>query len=918
MEINEIKAQLNIVTLFTSYGLKPNRNNMVKCPFHEDNKASLVLYPKTNTWHCFGCDKGTDVIDFIQLKENCTVHQAIKGAKVLLKDMQPQVKAVTAPTEPKREITDKERIDTLTKAFTYFVRTTKAEAKTYLSDRQLNIEKLTVGYDSHTFHKAKEVTAELKELYLETGLIYPDKLGRANNFHSFFDNCVVFPTFNQKGEIVNLYGRSIIDNSNNKHRYLKGKHQGIYPHYPKSETERLIITEKIIDTATLLSLVGNILEPYSLLSLYGTNNFTDEMQTAIKDLKKLKEIILFFDGDHAGRGANELHGLTLQKMLPKVKISYVETPENEDINSLAQSYGENTAEYITELLNNRKAFGTAQQETFILEERKQEAPQEQAKQNPVKRKTSVQENSQLTASVGYSLNTDNPERLVFKNNWLTASVWGGIDFQNLKKLRATLHLQSLSNEYLEYRDTIDLYSNANTQRLIREANEKLETGTIAMSKTVSELTKALEHYRNKEREKERTRQDEAKKQNLETFTAEELAEGKRLLLCSDLMEQTEQYFQTIGLVGEEEKGMLLFFILLTRMFKNPLHALVQGKSGSGKTYLLKRIASLIPKAHCKITTALTENTLYHSAQGYWQHKILLIEDLDGALSALLPLREMMSNQSISKFSTEKNLKTGEFEPKLLYVEGPVCVAGATTKDKIYEDNANRSFLIHVNETAEHQEKALELQRRELSGLLDTTDREQAERLFKTAQLNLVPMEVKIPFGEELRIPDYVFKKLRTNAHYLTLIKAIAFWHQGQRPVLTKKDGTKYVEATLKDVEIANRLSKEVLLRKSDELDGALRGFFESIKKWLKTNNTESFYAKQIREKFRMNPMQVNRYLRDLDQRGYVKQSGGNRKTGYEFSINIWDDYEVLKSGIDILDSTLEVLKKKYNTSITEV
>ena len=162
------------------------------------------------------------------------------------------------------------------------------------------------------------------------------------------------------------------------------------------------------------------------------------------------------------------------------------------------------------------------------------------------------------------------------------------------------------------------------------------------------------------------------------------------------------------------------------------------------------------------------------------------------------------------------------------------------------------------------------------------------------------------------------KKLRTNTHYLTLIKAIAFWHQQQREIKQGADGKHFIEATLEDVAWANELSKEVLLRKSDELSGALRGFFENLKTYLKTVNQDSFYARPIREKLRMNPMQVNRYLNELEQRGYIKQSGGNRKTGYEYSIKIWDDYESLKAGIGILNEVLKGLKVKYNGSVTPV
>ena len=81
-----------------------------------------------------------------------------------------------------------------------------------------------------------------------------------------------------------------------------------------------------------------------------------------------------------------------------------------------------------------------------------------------------------------------------------------------------MHLQSRNNEYLEYRDTVDLYSHSHTQRLIREAAEKLETGSNAMSKTITELTKALEQYRQRERDKQRKRGEEDKNKNLETFT----------------------------------------------------------------------------------------------------------------------------------------------------------------------------------------------------------------------------------------------------------------------------------------------------------------------------------------------------------------------------------------------------------------
>ena len=94
----------------------------------------------------------------------------------------------------------------------------------------------------------------------------------------------------------------------------------------------------------------------------------------------------------------------------------------------------------------------------------------------------------------------------------------------------------------------------------------------------------------------------------------------------------------------------------------------------------------------------------------------MIEDLDGVYNAFLPLREFMSKQSITKLTTDKDAK-GNNVQKVLTVEGPICVSGATTKENIYEDNANRSYLLHINEGADHMEEVMDYQRKLQAGLV---------------------------------------------------------------------------------------------------------------------------------------------------------------------------------------------------------
>lgn len=67
-----------IEQIANSHGLDTRRSDMVYCPFHEDKTASLKLYKNTNTFYCFGCNKGGDVIDLLMGLQKISFIQAVK------------------------------------------------------------------------------------------------------------------------------------------------------------------------------------------------------------------------------------------------------------------------------------------------------------------------------------------------------------------------------------------------------------------------------------------------------------------------------------------------------------------------------------------------------------------------------------------------------------------------------------------------------------------------------------------------------------------------------------------------------------------------------------------------------------------------------------------------------------------------
>ncbi len=246
------------------------------------------------------------------------------------------------------------------------------------------------------------------------------------------------------------------------------------------------------------------------------------------------------------------------------------------------------------------------------------------------------------------------------------------------------------------------------------------------------------------------------------------------------------------------------------------------------------------------------------------------------------------------------------------------MAETTTKEKLYEDNANRSLLIYLDSSKEHKELIMTYQRKLSAGKIATKQKKQLIEFFKDMQTILKPIKIRNPFAEYLVIPEHVFKPLRTNSHYLAFIETITFYHQYQREEKTDTNtGESYIETTLEDIEWANRLLKDVLLAKADELPKAIRQFFESLKSWMETSRINSFYAKEVRDVFRLHPSKVKRYLNELLRYSFIKVVGGNRyNSGLEYEVTNKDEYKQLESSVTtVLDDVLTELKNKLSGSV---
>lgn len=77
-ESAETVSILDVAQQYIPHLRKEGRRYKAQCIFHDDRNPSLVFFPDTNSFYCFGCKKGGSVITFVQCINNCSFKKAVE------------------------------------------------------------------------------------------------------------------------------------------------------------------------------------------------------------------------------------------------------------------------------------------------------------------------------------------------------------------------------------------------------------------------------------------------------------------------------------------------------------------------------------------------------------------------------------------------------------------------------------------------------------------------------------------------------------------------------------------------------------------------------------------------------------------------------------------------------------------------
>ena len=204
--IEDIKSRLNIVDVASGYLKleKAGGNFKACCPFHSERTPSFFISPSRQTYHCFGCNKGGDIISFVEEVEGLDFQGALK----LLADKA----GVTLTREKAGAKDERDAIHSALLLATKFYEAVLPkfpDALTYIENRGLTSETIKnfhVGFAPDEWRALGDFLAKkgISESVMErAGLIVRSPKG----FYDRFRGRVMFPITDSSGRVIAFSGR---------------------------------------------------------------------------------------------------------------------------------------------------------------------------------------------------------------------------------------------------------------------------------------------------------------------------------------------------------------------------------------------------------------------------------------------------------------------------------------------------------------------------------------------------------------------------------------------------------------------------------------------------------------------------------------------------------------------------------------
>ena len=295
-----------IEDVFSSYTSLKKHGSTSKClcPFHSEKTPSCTVYSDTQSFYCFGCGAGGDVISFIKRIENLSYIEAVRFLAERAGISMPENDGRSDESARKKARTYEINREAAKFFFKYLLSGPDKRGLEYFKERKLTpqtIKKYGLGYAPDDWHVLRDHLRSLgyrdEELITADVCKYSDK-GAYDNFRGR----VMFPIIDLRGNVIAFGGRIIGDKKGPKYVntadtpvFKKSRNLFSLNHAKNSSSKRLILAEGYMDVISInqagfenvVATLGTALTPEQarLMSQYAS------------------EIIISYDSDEAGQTA---------------------------------------------------------------------------------------------------------------------------------------------------------------------------------------------------------------------------------------------------------------------------------------------------------------------------------------------------------------------------------------------------------------------------------------------------------------------------------------------------------------------------------------------------------------------------------------------------------------------------------------
>lgn len=876
-ELQHLKAAVSLVEVVRGQGrkvVKRGKDFVVLCPFHQENTPSCVISPDKNLYHCFGCDAGGSVIDWVMKTENLSLPHAVDKLRRELGEV-----PAVAPLPPVSDIANEQEKQALLHRVTEFYHHTllnAPEAIAYLEKRRLNhpelVAQFRLGFANRTLGY-RLPSSKLKDGATVRSQLQAIGVMRSSG-HEHLAGSLVVPVIDMNGQVRELYGRKVGDRlraGTPNHLYLPGPHGGVWNEQALVASKSVILCESLIDAMSFW-----VAGYRNVTAAYGVNGVTDEMRKAVIH-HGVKQVLIAFDNDAAGdEGAEKLASSLVADGITPFRVVF---PAGMDAN-----------EYLCKVSEPEQAFRAAIEGAMAMGEAVSTEPESVAQRKAAPQpEIPSQPAASLAAGVVVEVLPNGEVEIALSGQqWRIRGMASVKIGSGVMKVNAQV-LDTASG--VVFADSVDMMSARSRAGYARLAASELGLAENDIKQRLGRVLLALEAHLSQPETGETTApelDDDAK------------AEALALLRDPNLIGRLTDDLAACGVVGESTNLVAGYLAAVSRKLDKPLAVLIQSSSAAGKSSLMDAVLNLIPPEERLQYSAMTGQSLFYLGETNLQHKILAIAEEEGVRQAAYALKLLQSDGELTIASTGKDDATGNLVTKQYTVKGPVMLMLTTTAIDVDEELLNRCLVLTVNESREQTEAIHALQRHKqtLEGLLMENEKGYLTELHQNAQRLLKPLKVVNPFASQLTFLSDKTRTRRDHMKYLTLIQSIALLHQYQREVKTVEHrGTviEYIEVERSDIVLANKLAHDILGRTLDEMPPQTRKLLLLIQGMVnqlahaqsRKPGEVRFTRRDIRNATQWSDSQLKLHCLRLAEMEYLLVHGGSRGHLLQYEL-LWD------------------------------